>query len=190
MSGRHIKLNMPKSKLLIPLQHTSLCFSPVSTTSVNATTIHKKQESSLTSFFPSLMYTVHWQVLLIPIPKYLVYSKSIYFFTFPLPVPLVTYLYLAMVSKLGKTCSCFPTIYSAYLNIIKSSYSPVWGLPWLPTLLEITYITTPYCGWNNQALPTFMTSSYIVLLPTHSSLSRSAFFLFTDYHQLLPLLCL
>ena len=98
MSGRHIKLNMPTSELLIPLQHTSLCFSPVSTTSVNGTTIHKKQESSPTSFFPSLMYTIHWQVPLIRIPKYLVYSKSNYFFTFPLPVPLIAYLYLAMVS--------------------------------------------------------------------------------------------
>lgn len=84
---------------------------------------HSPKARLITDFFLLLICTpIYQQVLLLPIPGYLIYSKSIYFFSFSLPVLLTAYLYLAMVSLLGKTCSCFPTIYSAYLNKIEPFY--------------------------------------------------------------------
>lgn len=73
MSGRHIKLNMPHQSSWSSLYTAHLA----STTSVNSITIHQMQESFLTPVFPSHMHTIHQQVLLFLISKYLVYIKSI-----------------------------------------------------------------------------------------------------------------
>ena len=108
-----------KSELLITLQ----CTVSPSLHHLNEWYHHSPKARLITDFFLLLICTpIYQQVLLIPIPGYLIYSKSIYFFSVSLPVLLTAYLYLAMVSLLGKTCSCFPTIYSAYLNKIEPFY--------------------------------------------------------------------